>query len=87
MASRSTQQHIKPVFSPTSIVLIGASDNPRTFGFQVARSLIRDFKGPVHYVNPTEARVLGYPTYTTINEVPEGSHLWILATPTREFQR
>ena len=85
MASKSTKQHIKPVFSPPSIVLIGASDNPRSFGFQVARSLIRNFNRPVHYVNPTEARVLGFPTFATINEVPEGSHLWIIATPTREF--
>lgn len=73
------------MLSPKSIVLIGASDNPRSFGFQVARSLIRDFEGPVHYVNPTEARVLGYPTFAKISEVPEGAHLWIIATPTREF--
>ncbi|MFX1576397.1 MAG: CoA-binding protein [Promethearchaeota archaeon] len=85
MASKSAKQRIKQVFSPDSIVLIGASDNPRTFGFQVARSLIHDFKGPVHYVNPTEARVLGYPTFATINEVPPGPHLWIIATPTRNF--
>jgi acetyltransferase len=87
MASKSPKQRIKPLFSPTSIVLIGASDNPRSFGFQVARSLIRDFKGPVHYVNPTEAQVLGYPTFATLSEVPEGSHFWVIATPTREFDK
>jgi acetyltransferase len=87
MASKSPKQRIKLLFSPPSIVLIGASDNPRSFGFQVARSLIRDFEGPVYYVNPTEARVLGFSTFASINEVPKGSHLWIIATPTREFTK
>jgi acetyltransferase len=85
MATKSAQQRIKLFLAPPSIVLIGASDNPLSFGFQVARSLIRDFDGPVHYVNPTEARVLGYSTFATINEVPEGPHLWIIASPTRDF--
>ncbi|MFX1565226.1 MAG: CoA-binding protein [Promethearchaeota archaeon] len=85
MATKSAPQRIGPLLAPSSIVLIGASDNPLSFGFQVARSLIRDFKGAVHYVNPTEARVLGYPTFATINEVPEGPHLWIIASPTRDF--
>ncbi len=85
MVSKSAHEQIQSLLAPSSIVLIGASDNPLSFGFQVARSLIRDFEGPVHYVNPTEARVLGYPTFATINEVPEGSHLWIIASPTRDF--
>jgi len=85
MASKSANQPIETALTPTSVVLIGASDNPLSFGFQVARSLIHDFDGPVHYVNPIEARVLGNPTFATINEVPEGAHLWIIATPTREF--
>ena len=85
MASKSVKPLIRSMLSPKSIVLIGASDNPQSFGFQVARSLIHDFDGPVHYVNPTEARVLGFPTFATITEVPPGSHFWILATPTRDL--
>jgi acyl-CoA synthetase (NDP forming) len=85
MTTKSAKHQIGSILTPASVVLIGASDNPLSFGFQVARSLIRDFDGPVHYINPTEARVLGNPTFTSISEVPEGAHLWIIATPTRDF--
>ncbi len=87
MASKAAKKQIEPVFSPMSIVLIGASDKLRSFGFQVARSLIRNFDGPVHYVNPTEASVLGSPTFATISEVPEGSHLWVITIPTKDFAK
>ncbi len=85
MALKDAKQLLESVFSAQSVVLIGASANPRSFGFQVARALIRNFDGIVHYVNPTEARVFGYPTYAKIDEVPVGPHLWIFATPTKNF--
>ncbi|MFW9830518.1 MAG: CoA-binding protein [Candidatus Thorarchaeota archaeon] len=85
MASKTAKTTIGTLFSANSIVLIGASDNPRALGFQVARSLIRDFKGKVYYVNPTEAMVFGYSTFATLDEVPRGSHLWIITTLTKDF--
>lgn len=71
--------------SPKSIVLVGASANPRSLGFTVARALIRHFRGRVHYVSATEAKVLGSNTYATINDIPSGSHLWIFAALTKKL--
>jgi acetyltransferase len=85
MPTKSTLQPLESLFAAKSVVLIGASGNPQSIGFQVARSLVRHFKGSIHYVNPTEARVLGEPTFASIPEVPKGNHLWIIATSTKNF--
>lgn len=87
MAPKTAKQPITQLFSGKSVVLVGASANPRSFGFQVARSLIKDFNEPVYYVNPTEAQVFGSPTFSKITEVPQGEHLWIIATPTKELAK
>lgn len=85
MATKTATNQLSALFSSDSIVLVGASANPRSFGFQLARTLLRNYQGSVYYVNPTEARVLGFETYATIIEVPEGQHLWIIAAPTKEI--
>lgn len=72
-------------FTPDSIVLVGASARPQSLGFTIARSLIRQFRGPVHYVSATEARVLGFNTHANLSDVPPGRHLWIFATLPKEF--
>jgi acetyltransferase len=85
MPTKSSQKPLASLFAAQSVVLIGASSNPQSFGFQVARSLVRHFKGPIHYVSATEAKVLGDATYASISEVPTGHHLWIIATITKDF--
>jgi len=85
MPTKVKQDTLAPLFAAQSVVLVGASGNPQSFGFQVARSLIRHFKGPIHYVSATEAKVLGDATFASISEVPKGNHLWIIATLTKDF--
>ncbi|MFX1474606.1 MAG: CoA-binding protein [Promethearchaeota archaeon] len=85
MSLKASLQKLTGLFAPKSIVLVGASANPLSLGFTVARSLIRQFKGPVYYLNPTEAKVLGSSTYADIRDVPQGQHLWIFATVTKDF--
>ncbi len=85
MGAVDTSQQLTNIFAPESIVLIGASGNPRSVGFTIARSLIRYFSGPVYYVNATEAKVLGSSTYASIGDVPKGKHLWIISILTKEF--
>jgi acyl-CoA synthetase (NDP forming) len=85
MGSKDLPNQMNSLFTPESIVLIGASGNPRSLGFTIARVLIRYFSGPVHYVSATEAKVLGFNTYASITDVPEGKHLWIISTPMKKF--
>ena len=85
MSTKSSQEPLASLFAAKSVVLIGASGNPQSIGFQVARSLIRHFKGSIHYVSATEAKVLGDPTFASIAEVPQGRHLWIIATITKDI--
>jgi acetyltransferase len=83
MGVKSVIQAISGLFKADSVVLVGASANPRALGFQIARSLMRNYKGDVYYVSATEARVLGKQTYATITDVPESEALWIIAGVTK----
>lgn len=85
MGSIDKFQQLTSIFTPESIVLVGASGNPKSVGFTIARSLIRHFSGPVYYVNATEAKVLGSNTYASIGDVPKGKHLWIISILTKKF--
>lgn len=85
MPTKSTTQSLAPLFAAKSVVLIGASSNPQSVGFQIARSLVRNFKGSIHYVSATEAKVLGDTTFASISEVPKGNHLWIFASTIKDF--
>jgi acyl-CoA synthetase (NDP forming) len=87
MGPADSPPKLAPFFTPDSIVLVGASAKAQSLGFTIARQLIRSFRGPVHYVNATEARVLGSNTHPSIDDVPAGSHLWIFATIPREVSQ
>ncbi len=85
MCSKTSHQELTGLFAPKSIVLVGASSNPQSLGFTVARALLQQFEGPVYYLSPTEAKVLGSPTFARIEEIPQGQHLWIFAAVTKDF--
>ncbi len=85
MSSKASLQKMTVLFAPKSIVLVGASANPQSLGFTVARALIRHFQGPVHYFSATEAKVLGSNTYAAISDIPQGQHLWIFTTVTKDL--
>lgn len=77
--AKTSRKHVLSFLEAGTVVLVGASSNPKRSGYIVARSLIRYFQGQVHYVTPTENRILGYPALPSIDEVPEGRHLWIFS--------
>jgi acetyltransferase len=85
MGTAESLSKLAAFFAPDSIVLVGASAKPQSLGFTIARTLIRQFSGPIHYVSVTEARVLGVNTHADLNDVPPGRHLWIFATLPRDF--
>ena len=70
------------LFSPRSIALIGASNEPASVGHVVARNLFEGgFSGPIMPVNPHEAAIAGRKNFTSIAELPLVPDLAIVATP------
>lgn len=73
---------LKPFFEPAGVAVIGASTNPTKLGFGLARNLRQsDYRGAIHFVNPTAQRLLGQPVYPTIAAVPDPVDLAVLLIP------
>lgn len=67
---------------PESVAVIGVSEAPGSAGQNAVRNLIRGgFKGAIHIVSRSGAEVEGIPSVRTIEELPPGIDLAILALP------
>ncbi|MCB8836562.1 bifunctional acetate--CoA ligase family protein/GNAT family N-acetyltransferase [Aurantimonas sp. VKM B-3413] len=70
------------LFSPRSIALIGASNEPHSVGNVIARNLFEGgFSGPIMPVNPHEAAIAGRKSFTSVSALPLVPDLAIVATP------
>ena len=58
-------------FSPSSLVIVGASTNVGTPGWAMARTALKSFKrGPVYFVNPKGGVLFDQPCYKTVADIP-----------------
>lgn len=71
-AAERSRGSLAGLLNPSSIALVGASDNPTSFGNVVARNLLADsdFDGSVYLVARHKGTVLGRPTYPSLGELP-----------------
>lgn len=71
-----------PFFSPSGVVIIGASHDPSKLGHGVARNLVASgYRGAIHLVNPRGGRLLDCPVYVEVALVPDPADLAILIVP------
>ena len=69
-------------FSPTGIVIIGASHEPTKLGHGLAYNLARsNYAGAMHFVNPKAGKLFGQPIYTNIAEVTHPVDPALVLTP------
>src|SRR5664279_1697899 len=69
-------------FSPSSVALIGATENPGSVGRTILKNLIATpFGGTISPVNPKRPNVLGIKAYPKIGEVPAKVDQAIIVTP------
>lgn len=70
------------ILKPRSIALVGASADPRSFGGFVQGNLERyGYSGQLHLVSRSSSEINGRPCVKTIDELPEGIDLAVLAIP------
>ncbi len=70
------------ILKPRSIAVVGASSDPRSFGGFVQGNLERfGYNGELHLVSRSRAEINGHPCVKTIDELPEGIDLAVLAIP------
>lgn len=59
-------------FYPSSIAIVGASNNPAKAGYQVAKNMLRlKFQGKFFFVNPNEDEIFGHKTYKSLSNIKE----------------
>src|SRR5215469_55129 len=80
--STPRQQPLEVFFSPKTVAVIGATENPNTVGRTLLWNLVTSpFGGTVYPVNPKRSSVLGVKAYASISDIPEAVDLAVIVTP------
>jgi acetyltransferase len=75
-------QPLDVFFSPKTVAVIGATENPGTVGRTLLWNLVTSpFGGTVYPVNPKRPSVLGVKAYKSVSEIPEEVDLAVIVTP------
>ncbi|WP_040692883.1 acetate--CoA ligase family protein [Nocardia vinacea] len=73
---------LERLFDPHSIAIVGASANPAKRGFQAIRALQQSgYAHLIYPVHPTAPRILGLDVYSSIDRLPCGVDVALIALP------
>ncbi|NRB11225.1 MAG: acetate--CoA ligase family protein [Rickettsiaceae bacterium] len=76
------KNHIKRIFNPKSVALIGASKRSHSVGAVIAKNLLRNgYDGIIMPVNPREKAIEGVLTYNSIKDLPITPDLAVICIP------
>ena len=69
-------------FHPRSVAIVGATNNPFKMNFRLTQNLVDlNFQGKIYPVNPREEKISGIKAYATLQDIPEGIDLVVIAVP------
>jgi len=75
---------IDKFFTPSSVVLLGASSDPRKWGWRILNNILSGgFQGNVYPINPVRDEILGRKVYKSVADVPEVPDLAVIVVPTK----
>ncbi|HYW45587.1 MAG TPA: bifunctional acetate--CoA ligase family protein/GNAT family N-acetyltransferase [Bryobacteraceae bacterium] len=75
-------QPLDVFFTPKTVAVIGATENPGSVGRTLLWNLVTSpFGGTVFPVNPKRPSVLGVKAYKSVSEIPEEVDLAVIVTP------
>lgn len=76
------REHIARLLAPASVAVVGASDKPGALGASVLGNLLRnDFAGKIYPVNPNRDRIGDLPCLPSVDALPLGVDVAVLAIP------
>jgi acyl-CoA synthetase (NDP forming) len=83
-ATQASQRTLKEILHARSIALVGASGDPKKFGYMTLNSLIEGgFKGPIYPVNPRGGELMGLKVYETLGDIPSSIDLVVIIVPAK----
>ena len=75
-------EDLKPIFSPKSIAVIGASRSPMKIGYEILQNiLVQGYTGKVYPINPETPTIMGLKTQPSVLAVKDDIDLAIIAVP------
>lgn len=74
---------LSSIFEPTSIAVVGASNNLSKWGGRIFKNISSGFKGNVYPVNPKENEVQGVASYPSVLDVPGDVEMAVIAIPSQ----
>ncbi len=79
---RGTPRDLRPLFDPASVALVGASDDPTSWGYQAATVLLSGtHPRPVWFVSRSKPSVQGHATFPSVARLPAPPELVLLQVP------
>jgi acetyl coenzyme A synthetase (ADP forming)-like protein len=75
-------EDLRPIFSPKTIAVVGASRNPTKVGYEILQNiLVNGYTGKVIPINPETPQIIGLKTQPSVLAVKEDIDLAIIAVP------
>lgn len=71
------------IFNPSSIAVVGASQEERKIGNAVLKNLINGYTGKIYPVNPGRTEILSLPCYSSVSAIPDRVDLAIIVIPAK----
>jgi acetyltransferase len=79
---------INSIFYPSSIAVVGASQDEHKIGYVIFKNLLEQYKGKVFPVNPNRNYILGQKCYPSVKYIPENPiDLVVVAVPAKEVPK
>jgi acetyl coenzyme A synthetase (ADP forming)-like protein len=72
---------LSSIFEPSSITVVGASNNETKWGGRILKNILSGYKGAVYPVNPKEKEVQGLTSYPSVLDIPADVEMAIMAIP------
>ena len=82
MTDRPDVETLRPLISPRSIAIVGASDDPTRIGGRPLGYMLKSgFQGPIWPVNPKRETVQGLQAFASVDALPGAPDACIVAVP------
>jgi acetyl-CoA synthetase (ADP-forming) len=66
------------IFDPKTVAVIGASNNPGSWGYGIMKHLLRPARRKIYPVNPNADEIMGIKSYASVLDIPEAVELAVI---------
>jgi acyl-CoA synthetase (NDP forming) len=80
----SDLESLRPLLSPKTVAIIGASRHPSTIGYRLLQCMVEaGFTGTVYPVNPNANSIMSIKAYPSVVDIPGEVEMAVIAVPAK----